>query len=90
MEKNTKLIINLLNDSSKVVGSKQVLKGISEDKVRCAIISEDADDNLKLKIASACTRNNVEILYAPTMEWLGFTVGIKVGAATVGILKSEA
>ena len=37
----------MLTNSSKVVGSKQVLKGISDSTVRCVIVASDADAQIK-------------------------------------------
>ena len=89
METNLEHITKLLTSSSKVVGMKQVLRGISEDKVRCVIISEDAEDNLRLKVIAACNGKGIRFYNAPSMKWLGEEVGIDVGATTVGLLESE-
>ncbi|MEG2687814.1 MAG: ribosomal L7Ae/L30e/S12e/Gadd45 family protein [Clostridia bacterium] len=89
MDKETKLI-SILNSSPKVVGSRQVLRGISEGIIRCVIIAEDADDNLKNKLVESANDKNIEVLFAPSMEWLGRTVKIKVPSATVGLNEFEA
>lgn len=82
-------IIKLLNGSLKVVGSKQVLRSLSEGGVRCVIMSEDADGELRERLAKAAAERKVEILVAPSMEWLGEQAGIEVGAAAVGVLEPE-
>ena len=89
METNLENISKLLNNSEKVVGTRQVFRNLSEDRIRCAIISEDADDNLRLKIIAACNGKGIRIYNAPSMKWLGKEVGIEVGTVVVGILKSE-
>ena len=45
-----KEIITMLNSSSKVVGTKQVLRGMASDELRCVILSEDAEDFIKTKV----------------------------------------
>lgn len=88
MDKETKLLY-MLNGSSKVVGYKQVSRGLSEDTIRCVVVAEDADAELVDKVVSSAKEKRVEVLYAPSMEWLGRQAGIQVGAATVGIDKTE-
>ena len=79
----------MLKDHKKLVGCRQVLRGLSEDTVRCVIVSEDADGRIKSNLVKAATEKNVKVLYAPSMDWLGRNAGIDVGAATVGFLKSK-
>ncbi|HKL94503.1 MAG TPA: ribosomal L7Ae/L30e/S12e/Gadd45 family protein [Clostridia bacterium] len=87
MEKETNLE-KMLITSSKVVGTKQVLRSIASDELRCVVISEDADETLKSKIINASDSAKIEVLYSPSMQWLGKTCEIAVGAAVVGILKN--
>ena len=79
----------MLKDLKKLVGCRQVLRGLSEDTVRCVIVAEDADDQIKSQLVKATAERNVKVLYAPSMDWLGRNAGIDVGAATVGFLKSK-
>lgn len=87
--KTEQKILTMLKDLKKLVGCRQVLRGLSEDTVRCVIVAEDADGQIKSHIVKTATEKNVKVLYAPTMEWLGRNAGIDVGAATVGFLKSK-
>lgn len=82
-------IIKLLKISPKVVGSKQVSRGIAEGTVGCVIVAEDADRALKKKLVAAAEIAGVAVEYAPSMEWLGRNSGIEVGAAAVGIIGTE-
>ena len=87
--KTEQKILTMLKDHKKLVGCRQVLRGLSEDTVRCVIVSEDADGRIKSNLIKAATEKNVKVLYAPSMDWLGRNAGIDVGAATVGFLKSK-
>lgn len=89
MEKKTKLEL-LLENPDKLVGSKQVLRGLSEGKIRCVILAEDADGDLKDRVINAADLCNADLLYAPSMKWLGEKAGIEVRASAVGFEKSEA
>ena len=80
----------MLNTSSKVVGSKQVLKGISDSTVRCVIVASDADAQIKKRIVAQAKANGVEIVYVASKKRLGESVGVEVSAAAVGIVKAEA
>lgn len=82
-------IIKLLRISPKVVGSKQVSRGIAEGTVGCVIVAEDADRALRKKLVAAAEIAGVAVEYAPSMEWLGRNSGIEVGAAAVGIIGTE-
>ncbi len=79
----------MLNGSSKVVGSKQVLKGVSDGTIGCVIIASDADADVKRAIASAAEANGVTLKYFPSKRKLGEAAGIEVEAATVGILSAK-
>lgn len=80
----------MLNTSSKVVGSKQVLKGISDSTVRCVIVASDADAQIKKKIVAQAKANGVEIVYVASKKRLGESAGVEVSAAAVGIVEAEA
>ena len=87
--KTEQKILTMLKDHKKLVGCRQVLRGLSEDTVRCVIVSEDADGRIKSNLVKTAAERNAKVLYAPSMDWLGRNAGIDVGAATVGILKSK-
>jgi ribosomal protein L7Ae-like RNA K-turn-binding protein len=89
MERKTKLEV-LLESPDKLVGSKQVLRGLSEGKIRCVILSEDADRELKTRIENAAALCSADVLFAPSMKWLGAKAGIEVGASVVGFCHLEA
>ena len=80
----------MLESSSKVVGTKQVLRGLSEGTVGCVIVAEDAERALKERVVGAAESAGVPVKYAPSMAWLGAACGIEVGAAAVGIRTREA
>lgn len=81
---------NMLSCSSKVVGSKQVLKGISNDTVRCVIVSLDADAGIRKKIVAQAKAHRVDIVYVSSKKRLGEQAGIEVSAAAVGLVTVEA
>lgn len=85
--KNKTEIEQLVINSEKVVGIKQVLKGIINDTLRCVVVSEDCDSNIKEKIIAACNDKNVQVKAYPSMKEMGKICQIEVAAAVVGLLK---
>ena len=85
--KTEQKILTMLKDHKKLVGCRQVLRGLSEDTIRCVVVAEDADSEIKSHLVKTAMSKNAKVLYAPSMDWLGQNAGIDVGAATVGFLK---
>lgn len=81
-------LIEMLNRSSKVVGSKQVLKGISDGTVRCVIVATDADADLRKRIVAAANAKGVKVEKLPSKRQLGEIAGVEVAAAVVGLLRA--
>ncbi len=83
-------LIEMLKHSSKVVGSKQVLKGISDGTVRCVIVASDADADLRRKIVASASVHGVKVERLPSKRHLGEMSGIEVAAAVVGLTEAKA
>ncbi len=80
---------DMLACSSKVVGSKQVLKGLSEGTLRCVIVASDADAEIKEALVDAARRHRVPVKYVPSKRKLGEAAGVEVATAAVGIISAE-
>ncbi len=80
----------MLTSSSKVVGSKQVLKGISNSTVRCVIVALDADAEIRKKIVQSANVRHIDVTYVSSKKRLGEMAGIDVAAAVVGIIEDKA
>ncbi len=80
----------MLKGSSKVVGSKQVLKGLSDGTVRCVIVALDADAEIRKKIIVQAKAKRVDIVYVASKKRLGEQAGVEVSAAVVGIIQAKA
>lgn len=68
-----------------VIGTKQTLKALKENKVIEVIIADDADRRVTNKILLAAKESSIPVLRVDSMKKLGKACGIEVGAATVGI-----
>ncbi len=80
--------MNDLSDPDKrVVGLKQVIRGVQDDIFEKIYIASDADEALKLKLLNACQEKGTTYEEVQTMSELGSACSIDVGAATAGVLK---
>ena len=75
------------NSPKKLVGLKQVLRGITDGTVWCVIVSSDCEEFIKAKLREEARGKGVEIKKGPEMNVLGRKVGIDVGAAVVGLVR---
>ncbi|MDI6604417.1 MAG: ribosomal L7Ae/L30e/S12e/Gadd45 family protein [Thermoanaerobacteraceae bacterium] len=75
------------SSSKKVIGAKQTLKAITNDKVSKVFIAKDAEEHVTQKIREICNIKSIDIVFIDTMEELGTMCGIDVGAATAAELK---
>lgn len=74
----------------RVVGTKQVLRGIDEGTLRCVVVASDADNFISERVMAEAKARNVAVIMCPSKLELGRLVGVKIGAATVGVLNEEA
>lgn len=70
---------------AKLVGLKQVLKGIKNGNVRCVVIATDSESFIEECIREAVGTMCVNVLYCPARQELGKIVGIDVPCAVVGL-----
>lgn len=80
--------MNDLSDPDKrVVGLKQVIRGVQDDIFEKIYIASDADEVIKLQVLNACAEKGILYEEVQTMVELGDACSIDVGAATAGVLK---
>lgn len=73
----------------KVIGVKQVTKAIKDNSASVVIIAKDADKNVTVPIINMCRKEDINILFADSMQKLGNQCKIDVGAACVAILSEK-
>ena len=76
---------DLIGDK-RLVGTKQVLRALTDGRLTAVYIAEDADAALKKRIADACIDAGVTVIKTPSMSELGIACGISVGAACAAVL----
>ena len=80
------MIQQLKDAQRKVVGTKQVLRGIEAGELKLVYIAHDADEFLKKKLLAACEAKGVPCDTTFTMSEIGKACAIQVGAASAGII----
>lgn len=76
----------IASNPDRLVGLRQVLRGIAEGNVWCVIVSLDSDDFVKRQVLDAVGNANVSVKYFDNKSKLGSMVGIDVPAAVVGLV----
>ena len=75
------------NSPKKLVGLKQVLRGITDGTVWCVIVSSDCEEFIKRALKDAAAGRSVKLKAGPAMAELGKAAEIDVGAAVVGLVR---
>ena len=75
------------NSSKKLVGLKQVLRGITDGTVWCVIVSSDCEEFIRERLREGSVGREIEFRKGPAMADLGRTMKIDVGAAVVGLVR---
>lgn len=79
--------ISKLLSENKVIGLRQVNRGIKENRIRCVVIADDTECNIRLELMKTCRNARIPVTHVPSKEDLGKALGIDVSCSTVGILK---
>jgi len=75
-------------NKNKIIGLKQTLRAIQQDKINQVFIASDIEDHINRKIDDSCKEKNVPIIALNlTQKELGKLCQIEVGASVVAITK---
>ena len=76
----------IASNPDRLVGLKQVVRGISDGIVWCVIVSLDSDEFVKQRVLEAIGSRKIAVKYFDNKSKLGSMVGIDVAAAVVGLI----
>ena len=79
--------ISDISPEGRVVGTKQVLRGIDEGTLRCVVVASDADEFITSRVKAEADARNVAVIECPSKQELGELCGVKIGAACAGVVK---
>ena len=80
-------MLHKLKTQSKIVGMKQTVRAIEENKVNIVFVAKDAQKDVVDKIVKLATFNNVNIQYVENMIQLGKACEVDVKTATAALVK---
>lgn len=75
-----------LKNPAKVIGTKQVIKQLTNGEVKKVYIAGDAEQHIVEPIKELCRKKDIQIEIVENMQILGRAVGIEVGSAAVALL----
>ena len=79
---------NLLKQADKrVVGTKQVLRALAEDRAARVFLGKDADGFIYHRINGLCEEKNVPVTVVDSMQELGRLCTVDVKTASAAVLK---
>ena len=81
-------VTKLINNSSKLIGTRQVLKAIIHGDITQVIIAANTDEGLREQITAECKIGNIPFQIALTKSELGKLCKLDVPCAVVGLLKT--
>ena len=71
----------------RVVGSKQVLRALNEDRAARVFLGRDADGFIYHRINALCEEKKVPVTVVDSMQELGKLCTVNVQAASAAVLK---
>ena len=77
----------LKNAEKRVVGTKQVLKAINEDRVARVFLGKDADGFIYHRVNGLCEEKRIPVTVVDTMAELGRLCRVNVATASAAVLK---
>jgi large subunit ribosomal protein L7A len=84
------LSVQAIKDAKeKVIGLKQTLRAIQQDKVNVVVLANDIEEHLAKKIFEACEERQISVFpLSIGQRELGRLCQIEVGASVVALIKS--
>ena len=81
------MLLKEIENSKKVIGSKQVKKAVVKGLASKVYLADDAEPHITTPLRELCRQHEVEVAAIETMEILGNACGIEVGSAAVALIK---
>ena len=81
-------MLEKLNDSLKVVGTRRLLRAIGAGEISVAYIARDADLYIVRQVRQACSEAGVRMVEVEMMKELGQACGVEVKTASAGLKKA--
>lgn len=82
------MVLAEIQNSPKVIGTKQVKKAINKGIAKKVFIALDAELHIIEPIKELCQQNQIEVSMVENMDTLGNACGIEVGSAAVALINT--
>lgn len=76
-----------LKCGTRLVGLRQSLKALREERLEAVFIAKDADLRITQGFEEECIKQQVKIIFVDTMKELGRACGVEVPTAVASIVK---
>jgi len=76
-----------LEDTKKIVGTKQTLKWLEKNTVKVLFVAKDADDRVTGQVLELAKAKNIQVEYIETMYELGKQCNVEVKTAVAAIIE---
>lgn len=76
----------VLLTAKKVVGTRETLRMVEKHQCKAVFVAKDANPEVLQPLIVACEKNGIEVFTVDNMKFLGECCGIKVAAASAGML----
>lgn len=84
----TQILQTIKEARQKIIGLKQTLRAIQQDRVQAVYIANDIDEHIMRQITEICQQKAVPLLQTNiNQKELGRLCQIEVGAAVVSLIK---
>ena len=80
-------VTKIVNNSSVLIGTRQVSKAIIDATISKIIVAKDIDKHMLDKLQLSVQDKNIPLVFGPTKNELGKIVNIEVPCAVIGICK---
>ena len=81
------MLEQLKEANERLVGTKQVLRGLTAGKIAKVFVAEDADEFIYRRVMAAAEEHQTPVCRVKTMKELGQACRVEVPTAAAGILK---
>ena len=83
-------MLDLLRSAPRrTVGTKQTLRAVERGQAATVYVARDADARVLRQLLGLCRQRGVTVHEVETMEALGASCGVEVGAASAAILSGD-
>lgn len=72
--------------AKKVVGTRETLRMVEKHQCKAVFLAKDANPGVLAPLVAACEKDGIEVIEVESMQYLGECCGIKVAAASAGIM----